>query len=261
MYKSEPVFTFSSFMDRLAEGRSFVFVRFSDGEIEVLKNRKLVIAEGKTQYKGERFSNDFGKNDSKIYIPKKMDSLRQDLLASLVHRSDKYIKGIPSAHVRDEIGQDYCLRMNGGMDANITYADLLINWNYGNFRDKFIPYVCASDKNVVVIANENSVVDKLFSINKLITVSSNFFPKYITEKSRIIGEIDSLESESIILSSASSLSNVLGHYISANNLGHTFVDVGSAINPYLGFGSTAREFLQSNGKKYTSHFGYSKHEW
>jgi hypothetical protein len=261
MCKSEPVFTFGSFMDRLIEGRNFVFVRFSDGEIEVLKNRELVIAEGKTQFRGEGFSNDFDKHDSKVYIPKKMDVLRQDLLASLVHRSDNYIKGIPSAHVNAEIDQDYCLRMNGGMDENITYADLLINWNYGKFRDKFIPYVCASDKNVVVIANENSVVDKIFSINKLITVPSNFFPEYVTEKSRIIEEIDSLESESIILSSASSLSNVLGHYISANNLGHTFVDVGSAINPYLGFGSTAREFLQSSGKPYTSHFGYSNYEW
>jgi hypothetical protein len=261
MFKSEPTFTFNSFMDYLVGEKCFVFVRFSDGEIEVLRNRRLVIAEGRTQFRGEKFCNDFDKHDSKVYIPNKMDALRKDLLVSLVYRSDNYIKGIPSAHTEAEIDQDYCLRMNGGMDDNITYADLLINWNYCKFKDNFISYVCATDRNVVVIGNENSVVDTDFIIDKFITVSSNFFPDYVAEKSRIIAEIENLQPGSIILSSASSLSNVLGHHISSNNLEHSFIDVGSAINPYLGFGSTSREYIDSGGNPYTSHFGYNNYEW
>lgn len=261
MHKPNPSFRFDDILALIKSGRSFSFVRFSDGEMEVLRNRLLVIKDGVTQFRGERFSNSFDGHDAKTYIPGEMDEIRRDLLATLVYSGSGYYKGIPSAHTLQESDQNYCLRMSGGMSHNITYADLLVNWNYARFKQELIPALNSDDRKIAVIGNINGSKGSQLRIDDYFAVSSDFFLNYQTQRDKILHEVSNLPSRSIILSSASSLSNVVGHYNICKDLGHSFIDVGTAINAYIGLSITGREYLAADGKPYKSHFGFSSYEW
>lgn len=261
MKKSNPFFDLDSLHSLIYKNKNFVFVRFSDGELEVLKNRCLIIENGVTKFRGETFTNNFEHYDSKKYIPNSMDSIRADLLASLMFKDKCYIKGIPSKHTLQDSDQNYCLRMNGGMDSCITYADLLVNWNHQRFIKETIPLLQSLGRDIVVIANKNAKIEKDLKVKSHIAIESNFFNTYEIHKNNLISSIEMLAPKTIILSSASSLSNIIGHYIAKNKLDLIFLDVGTAINNFLNFKSNAREYLKKNNSKYKSHFGFRNYEW
>lgn len=261
MYKPNPVFVFDDLLDLVLSGRPFSFVRFSDGEMEVLRNRLLVIQDGITKFRGEKFKNSFSDFDSKTYVPGAMDEIRRDLLAALVYDGDDYYKGIPSAHTHQESDQNFCLRMSGGMSNKITYADLLVNWNYERFKQELIPAIVADKRKVVVIGNSSGSIGTKLRVDEYFSVSSNFFPNYAAQRDKILSQVVRLECPSIILSSASSLSNIVGHFNMYNKLGHALIDVGTAISPYIGLRGSSREYLTADGEPYKSHFGFRNYEW
>ena len=86
------------FERRVRERSPFTFVRFSDGEIEILRNRKLLIAGGVTEFRGKRFSNQFPEFDQKRFDPRRGQDVRGDLLASATFWESGYFKGVPTRH-------------------------------------------------------------------------------------------------------------------------------------------------------------------
>ena len=60
---------FNYFITLLNSKKPFTFIRFSDGEVEVLKNRKLTILNKKTFFRGKAYSNDYPVMDTKKFDP------------------------------------------------------------------------------------------------------------------------------------------------------------------------------------------------
>jgi len=123
---------------KLKSKESFSFIRFSDGEIEILRNRYLEINNGKTVFRDREFSNNFPVYDKKKFDPEINQDFREDLLKSALFRGGNYYKGIPTAHNDALYDRELMLRLNGGFDSRMTFADLFLNSNYETYKKKFV---------------------------------------------------------------------------------------------------------------------------
>ena len=229
--KPNPKDHFNSFMNLLNLRQPFTFIRFSDGEVEVLRNRKLTISNKKTFFRGKVFSNNYPEMDKKKFEPLIDQEFRKDLLASSIFRSKAFYKGIRTFSMNDTesiLDREFLLRLNGGFDSYITFSDLLINENYLKFRSKMFPLILNKFKKIVVVSNWRSEIK--FKFHKHIKVCDNFIKNYQNEVTSILNALINTPLHAIVLCSASSLTNILGHKLYLLRPDLTFLDVGTSIN-------------------------------
>jgi hypothetical protein len=225
----------------LIEGQPFSFVRFSDGEIEVLKNRYLEIYSGNTVFRGRQFPNQFPTFDNKRFDPRINQSIRADLLNAAMFRNDSFLKGIPTSHNQALVDREFMLRLNGGYSPSITFSDLFINSNYVHYLEEVVP-VFGRYENLYVIGNYRAKLTGIIQHGKLIDVPDNFFSTYESTLEHVMSGLENVESGSLILSSASSLSNIVGHKLFQQRQDVTFLDIGTSINDKLSLKSNTREY-------------------
>jgi hypothetical protein len=229
------------FVDLLKLQIPFSFVRFSDGEIEVLRNRYLEIDNGKTVFRGRSFKNSFPQFDSKRFDPRIHQNIRKDLLASAMFRKDNFFKGIPTSHNNAIIDREFMLRLNGGYTSEVTFADLLLNSNYQSYRNHVIPLL-GEYENIYVIANYRSKLMGVLASATHISIPDNFFEKYDEVLEDVMLQLTSIEPRAIVISSASSLSNVVAFRIAQQRADITFLDVGTSLNDLLSLDSGTRAY-------------------
>ncbi|MCE0493766.1 hypothetical protein [Vibrio salinus] len=219
----------------------FHFVRFSDGETEILHNRYLEIGQGKTVFRGRTFGNEFPAFDSKRFDPRIHQELRSDLLASATYRDEYFFKGIPTSHNNAIIDREFMLRLNGGFSSNITFSDLFLNSNYECYRDNIVP-LFSKFKHIYVVANYRSKLVGELSNAKLIEVPDNFFNCYQETLDKVMHELIDIEAGALVLSSASSLTNIIGHKLHTRRQDIILIDIGTSINDLLSLDSRTRAY-------------------
>ena len=221
--------------EQLLRDRSpFTFVRFSDGEIELLRNRKLSIDGGITEFRGKRFSNQFPNFDKKYFDPFLDQEIRRDLIESAVFSGTYYFKGIPTRHNNAIIDREFLLRLNGGFTTQMTFSDLFLNSNFIRARSIFFPYLANCFKTIVVIGNWRCELNGYLSKGRLIKIPDNFFSIYQETLHKVLNELLNVPQSSVILSSASSLSNIIGHKLYVKRPDLTFLDIGTALHDLMG---------------------------
>lgn len=222
-------------IEQLVCNRSpFTFVRFSDGEIEILRNRKLVIAKGITEFRGKRFSNQFPKFDQKHFDPKNNQDIRCDLLASAIFSDIDYFKGVPTQHNNAINDREFMLRLNGGFTPQMTFSDLFLNSNFLRARERFFPLLIASFENLLVVGNWRCKLKGCLEKGRLVQIPDDFFSTYHQTINSVLSELQDAPESTLIISSASSLSNVLGYRLRINRPDLTFLDIGTALNDFMG---------------------------
>lgn len=219
----------------------FTFIRFSDGEIEILRNRYLEINNGKTSFRGREFNNNFPDFDKKIFNPDIHVRIREDLLASAAYRKEKFIKGIPTSHNDAVVDREFLLRLNGGFTDEMSFSDLFLNSNYSRYREEVVP-LFSHYLSVYVIANYRSNLKGVISSGKLIEIPDNFFDSYEKVKEHLLTSLENIEEGALVLSSASSLSNVIGYELALTRQDITFIDVGTSINDLLSLDVNTRQY-------------------
>ena len=241
--RPNPKFHFNTLMNLLNSRKPFTFIRFSDGEVEVLRNRKLLISNKKTFFRGKVYANNYPEMDTKRFDPLLDQQFRIDLLASCMYKSNFFYKGIRTFSINDPqsiMDREFLLRLNGGFDKYITFSDLLINENYLLFRQKMLQLIFKNFNNIVVISNWRSNVK--FKVYKHINVCDNFIKSYQSELDKIQKELIDIPKCSIVLCSASSLTNILGHKLFTLRSDLTFLDVGTSINDLLSLPNDTRVY-------------------
>ena len=228
-----------TFYEKILNKESFCFVRFSDGEVEIIRNRYLKISNGITFFRGKQSKNNFSQIDSKEFDPKINYDIREDLILSSISSMPNYFKGMP--HKRFIKDRDLLVTLNGGLDEKITFADLLINSNYKFFREKIVPLI-SKYKNVYLIANYRAKPIDILSESEHIKIPDNFFDNYNQIRDKVIHKLLDIPKGSLILSSASSLSNIVGHRIFQIRKDITFLDVGTSINDLLSLDKITRSY-------------------
>jgi len=241
--KPNPKNHFNLFLKLLDSNTPFSYIRFSDGEVEVLRNRDLVISNRKIIFRGKEYKNKYPQLDSKKFSPLFDKDFRKDLLESSLYKNKYFYKGIRTFSISDPealIDREFLLRLNGGFDEYITFTDLLINENYLLFRSKMLPFIFNSNKRLVVVSNWRSKIK--FDYYKHIKVNDNFIQNYQDELKNIFSNLIKIPSGSIVMCSASSLTNILGYKLFKKRRDITFLDVGTAINDLLSLPINTRTY-------------------
>jgi hypothetical protein len=249
----------------LEENRPFAFTRFSDGEMFILQNKKLILAEDHFITGEISGRNKYTVEELKSFLPERDQDKRRHLVESYKFNSENYFKGIPTkaeGHVGDE-NFKYMIDLLGGDFTNLTFANLLINGNYKRFVEEIIPIL--SRKKVYYIVNEKAELDNIpfdlegkFLIgndcmNRNYNLTSDL-PKFIS-KNKI--------KNCVFLFSAASLSNLLiyeAHKIEPDN---TYLDIGSCLNPLLNLEGWryTRGYLLDYWTSYKNKYGTMKDVW
>jgi hypothetical protein len=216
------------------ERSPFTFVRFSDGEIEILRNRKLVIAGGITEFRGRRFSNQFPEFDQKRFDPRHGQVVRGDLLASAIFCEAGYFKGVPTQHNNAVGDREFMLRLNGGFTPQMTFSDLFLNSNFLRARADFFPFLAASFESLLVVGNWRCELRGYLAKGRLVQIPDDFFSSYQQTLDSVQAGLLEAPESALILSSASSLSNVLGHRLRISRPDLTFLDIGTVLNDLMG---------------------------
>jgi hypothetical protein len=232
---------FEQFRLRFINKIPTTFVRFSDGELEILRDNPLSIVNGVVNWRLGTLDGKYPEHDNKSFVPERDSVLRADLISSARYKSEGYFKGVPAFSNNAVIDREYMTQLNGGHVDGLTFSDLFINENYLRFLEDILPIFLANP-NVIFLANFRADLSKLTDEWTHLPLQDNAFPNYEEVLPKLLMKLSSVTKESIILSSASSLSNVLGHKLHEIRPDISFVDVGTSLNPFVGLGEATRAY-------------------
>ena len=226
---------FDELVRMIKEGENFAFSRFSDGELFILQNKTVVLAEKHYITGDVSGPNIYTKEEQKEFHPEQHSFYRQKLIDSFKHNQKNYFKGICTA-TDGHVGRqnfDWMIDFHGGDHANLTFANLLINANYSRFVEEVVPLL--GSRKVLYIVNENANVMKLpFSVEKSFIIGSNCMVNNYNVVQEVMDYIEAKDvNNAIVLCSAASLSNFVIHECFKMNQNNTFLDIGSCLNPLL----------------------------
>jgi hypothetical protein len=225
----------------LVEKSPFVFVRFSDGETEIIKNHYLEITTQKVIWSGGVSGKGFPVFDQKKFNPLIHQQFRKDLLKAAMLDAPNYYKGIPTSHNAAEQDRNLMIRLNGGLSSSLTFSDLFLNGNFLHYRKKIVPIF--DTFNCIAIIGNYRMNPKLYRKDwKHIKIPDNFFETYEDVKNTTWNEINSLPIGTLVLSSASSLSNILGVNVYLSRPDITFLDIGTTLHDIMGMQSGIRGY-------------------
>ena len=217
---------------KIKNKENFAFLRFSDGELFILQNKKLVISNNFWILDNVKKRVKFSKNEKKSFIPEKHKFYRDKLIQSYKFNKKNYFKGISCSCCNGKNDVNY-MKSLSSLNKNFTFSNLLQNGNYPRFVKTILKLL--KKRNVILIANKTSSIEYLpFKIKKKFSVGENCFIndyslikklKFYIKKFRI--------KNYIFLISASSLSNLIIYELFKENSNNTYIDIGSTLNYYL----------------------------
>jgi hypothetical protein len=227
----------------LKKGEPFAFNRFSDGELYILQNQELILGENLVKI-GDRVEGGAYKTDDfKHFHPVEHAFYRDRLIEAFRFVKKNYFKGLSCRCCVGDVHFQWQLDFHGPYDDNFTWANLLVNGNYGKFIREMYP-----------VFNEYRTV---FICHK--TADLTLFP-FVARDFRVgynamindYGLIERLKSwitregitGHLFLFSASSFSKLAIHQLYAHSDANTYIDVGTTLAPFMGFGPV-RTYLKS----------------
>ena len=226
---------------RLLDRLPFTFIRFSDGEMEILRGSKLVLGSQGVEWSKGKSSFIYPSFDHKHFDPEADGDLRAQLLMAASYQSDFFFKGVPALHNKAPEDKRRMVTLNGGTEINLTYADLLINSNYRRFLSDVLPIL--RDRNdVLLVGNHASRPDLLNPNWGFLPVPDGVFQRHQSFVDHALAHIREGPANRVILSSASSISNILGHQLHLLDSSITFIDIGTALHEQLGLSGAKRAF-------------------
>lgn len=232
---------FSAIFNLVKKQIPFTFVRFSDGEMEVIRNEQFFIGDGKISWRKGSYDYYYPEFDKKEFIPDRDFKFRDDLLVSANYKSSNYIKGIPATHNNAVDDRDLMIRFNDYSVENLTFSDLLINHNFLKFRKNIFP-LFFNYQHVFLLGNHRAKPE-LININwKLVALQDNFFTNYTETLDKSLSTLSKLPFNSLVLSSASSLSNIVGAKLNKIRQDITMIDIGTSLHDLVGMESGIREY-------------------
>jgi hypothetical protein len=256
---------FDIILNKLKNKENFAFTRFSDGELDIMKNKYVILANNYFISGNHKGNGKYTKEEQKEFIPEKHSFYRKFLLETFKHNQPNYFKGIctsTDAHVGRENFQ-WMLFEHGGDHPNLTFANLLINANYERFVEEIVPLF--KEREIIYIVNELADTTRLpFKISKEFKIGSNCMIENFNTVEAVKTYIaENNIKDAIVLCSAASLSNFIIYQCFKENNQNTFLDIGSCLNPLLNLEGWkyTRGYLTSYWLGHNNHYGRQKDTW
>jgi len=256
---------FDTILDKVKNTENFAFTRFSDGELFIMQNKTVVLADNHYITGEVKGSNRYTKEEHKEFYPEKHQFYRQKLIECYQHNQENYYKGICTS-TDGHVGKhnfDWMIDFHGGDHENLTFSNLLINANYSKFIEEMVPELC--NRDVIYVVNELANTKNLpFETIKEFKIGSNcMIDNYDTsEKVKEYIEKNKIQN-AVVLCSAASLSNFVIYECFKHNSNNTFLDIGSCLNPLLNLEGWkyTRGYLTSYWLNSGSPFGRQEDVW
>lgn len=212
---------FSEMTSMIRGDKPFAFMRFADGEIGVMKGKKVI------------------GSDSWI-SPDSLTKLGRDLLSAISRVDESIYYGI-SCQCCDLPGRDYLLGLIKNPMSRVTFSNLFVNGNYYNFME-FIKYL---NNPVYVVANESAGFYnfplKILGFVPVPNDCVNYWENNDIAIKHVLKENFSNVEGQIFLVSAGPMSEAVIDYLWQINPTNKYIDVGSAIAEYV-HGRPIRDF-------------------
>jgi hypothetical protein len=229
---------FDKFKSMLDTGANFSYARFSDGEINLLKNMKVVLHDT-----GFICGDDVGHGRYPAEEKKDVDPAKHPHVITKLHeclraKKKNYFKALATNEDNDVCKDDnillYQQNICEGDEEHQTFANLFINANYPRFMNEIVPIL--KDKEVVLVCNKKADISRLgFNVVKRFDVGSNCIVNDFDLPSKINQWIkDNEVKNKVFLISASTLTNFIAHDCFAEHPDNTYIDIGSSLNPWMG---------------------------
>jgi hypothetical protein len=230
-FKSE----FDKLLNMLKNNENFAFSRFSDGELFIMQNKKVVLAKDHYITGDIKGPNIYTEEEQKEFLPERDQFYREKLIECFKHIQHNYFKGIctgTDAHVGDK-NFEYQVQLHGGDHETLTFSNLLINANYQRFIEEMAPLFV--DREIIYVVNKlaNTLVLP-FEIKKKFEIGSNcMINDYgVVENIKEYVAKNNIK-DHIVLCSAASLSNFVIYENFKEEPSNTYLDIGSCLNPLL----------------------------
>jgi len=215
----------------LAERRPFALARFGDGELKILKKERNPYPE---------FKYDPANPGDEVF--------RRRLLDTLMYVSPGYYVGVPCPKC---VGADRFLwakATSGQPEAQLTFATLMVNSNYNFFLEEVVPQF--SRYRIVMVCNRSCGLEGLpFPIARDFRVG---FDAWRNDHHLATQIPDYVAAENVrgalFILCAGPFANILARALHARAPCNTYLDVGSALDPFL-FGPRGRTRRYLRGDK------------
>lgn len=210
----------------LKQRESFAFVRYNDGEVNVLMN--------------EQFS-------CKQWQVSEDEGFREALMEGLFEHK-QYLIGIPCGCLEKKDGYRKYLRDNFNLGSQwLTFASIFSNSMFQRTQSELVPLVKSYD--IVLVANDQANIEQMkargFRIEKYFPIPLNAWQKYKEIQDAIVQYVDEQSPEGrLFLFCAGPVSNVLIHQLFKRSPGNTYLDVGSSFDKQLGLADSDRCYQQ-----------------
>ena len=229
------------FSEMLQKGENFAFVRFSDGEADILRNLKLVLADDHVIEGNIRHSFGYGKEDHKHFDPHQHAFVREKLINSFLFSKYNYFVGIACPCCIGGVPMHTFMKREVGTPNNfLTWANLFVNGNYSDFLSKIVPTL--KEKKIVMVVSKNANLSELSE-----KLSLNIVKDFRVGENCIVNDhhlIDEIKDwvlkndikDHVFLFAASSLSEILIHELYKDFDFNTYLDIGTTLHPYMKLG-------------------------
>lgn len=234
---------FDLLLDALKRNEYFAFSRFSDGEMWIMQNREFSLGP-------YSIYNNYTEEDYKIFNPSQESHqhARQALINAYLYRQDNYFCGLSCRCCVGNADFQWMF-LNSRKDSDeLTWANLLINANYVRFIQEFIPLF--NTKSIILIARHNAEINYLsFQIKQFFGITNNAMVTGLETANQLYQYMaDNKIQDHILLFGAGALSNIIIHNLFIHYPKNFYIDIGSALNPFLNL-DIARGYLISGIKK------------
>jgi hypothetical protein len=218
--------------ERLKERKPFAFSRFGEGELRILTGEL------------RRYPEFCFNPSDPAYV-----FLRERLLDSFRYRNESYYVGISCPRCVGEERFFWAKRTSGQTESQLTWATLFVNSNYQFFKDEVVPLF--SGYTVFLVCHKSAKLEGLtFRVAGDYRVEKNAWRTdynlshrlaEFTARKQITG--------ALLLLCAGPFANILAHQLHAREPKNTYIDVGSALDPYMfGEEGLTRRYLKGESK-------------
>lgn len=202
--------TFDNMVDNLKSNKSFKFARYGDGEIYCMKGRQ-------------------GQNcDNHIYYPELGSALRQSVASE-----PDYMVGIQPLSI-SHLTQD--VKNYFGEFKTLYNADVLHNASITRELPKFLHAMAG---HYIILVGPPHLADFFPECVHIVTPQVNCWLQFENIRQQIEFHIDGINN-AVVLLCASMMSEVIISYFA--DYPHTFIDLGSVLDPYCGVNSRRYHF-------------------
>lgn len=217
------------FANKLKSGENFSFSKYADGEWAVIKNQAI--------------------NNKEFWFNPNNDTdqeKRQALIESFQYKHPNYYVGIscPCCQGIETFNEMY--EFSGQDEDHLTWANLWVNSNYKYYLSNILPLY--QERDIVIFCNEKSQIENLpFTPYMVVPVKHNAWEynwNLVEEAKSIMSIIPS--KNMLVLFCCGPFGNILCHKLTEFNDQHTYLDIGSTLNPFLCSAGFEREYYLGN---------------